>query len=89
MANTDSSRCVETSYEDMIEILEHYQSYVPSLMFERSSTRQALCYHTAWWGARARGAQLIRANSELQEHSLDGILPVAEDWHAKVCLVEV
>ena len=31
--------------------------------------------------ARARGAQLIRSTSELK---LDGILPVAEDWHASL-----
>ena len=38
---------------------------------------------------RARGAMLIRGNSELQEHGLKGFLPVSEDWHAKVCLMEV
>ena len=32
---------------------------------------------------------LIRGNSELQEHGLKGFLPVSEDWHAKVCLMEV
>ena len=39
--------------------------------------------------ARARGAQVIRSTSELTKHTLSGILPVAEDWHAKVCLMEV
>ena len=39
--------------------------------------------------ARARGAQLIRSTSELVKHTLAGILPVAEDWHAKVCFMEV
>lgn len=38
--------------------------------------------------ARAREAQYIRSSSELREDRLDGLLPVAEDWHAKVCLIE-
>ena len=37
----------------------------------------------------ARGAQYIRRTSELAVHRLDGFLPVAEDWHAKLCLLEV
>lgn len=39
--------------------------------------------------AHARGAQLIMATSEFREHSLGGFVPVAEDWHAKLCLFEV
>ncbi len=39
--------------------------------------------------ARARGAQVIRSTSELTKDTLNGLLPVAEDWHAKVCLIEV
>ena len=38
---------------------------------------------------RARGAQYIRRTSELAVHRLDVFLPVAEDWHAKLCLLEV
>ena len=38
--------------------------------------------------ARIRGAQMIRGNSETSEHRFDGLLPVAEDWHAKVCFLE-
>ena len=39
--------------------------------------------------ARMRGAQRIRGNSETSADRFDGLLPVAEDWHAKVCLLEV
>lgn len=39
--------------------------------------------------ARMRGAQRIRGNSENSGDRFDGLLPVAEDWHAKVCLLEV
>ena len=38
---------------------------------------------------RMRGAQRIRGNSETGADLFDGLLPVAEDWHAKVCLLEV
>jgi L1 cell adhesion molecule like protein len=39
--------------------------------------------------ARMRGAQRIRGNSENSEERFDGVLPVAEDWHAKICFMEV
>ena len=39
--------------------------------------------------ARARGAQHRRRTAEMEKYRLDGMLPVAEDWHAKVCLLEV
>ena len=39
--------------------------------------------------ARIRGAQMIRGNSETSEQRSEGLLPVAEDWHAKMCFLEV
>ena len=39
--------------------------------------------------ARIRGAQRIHGNSETSQQRLDGILPLAEDWHAKMCFLEV
>ena len=39
--------------------------------------------------ARIRGSQRIRGNSDTSEERLDGLLPVAEDWHAKMCFMEV
>ena len=39
--------------------------------------------------ARIRGAQMIRGNSETSEQRFDGLLPVCEDWHAKMCFLEV
>ena len=39
--------------------------------------------------ARIRGAQRIRGNSETSQQRFDGLLPVAEDWHAKMCFLEV
>ena len=85
----------------MIEILVEYRKYIP---FKRVPLDEPLTednisedysFVTTLLGgdylsaARARGAQLIRRNSELERNRLDGVLPVSEDWHAKVCLLEV
>ena len=39
--------------------------------------------------ARIRGAQSVRNNSENGRNCLDGFIPVAEDWHAKMCYLKV
>ena len=38
---------------------------------------------------RARGGKDIRSNSERGKDRLEGLTPVVEDWHAKVCLLGV
>ena len=89
------------AYEDMVDILEHYKKYVPCKTVILSEpipgtdcTEDKEYVHTLIGGdylsvARARGAQHIRRTSELEIYRLDGLLPVTEDWHAKVCLLEV
>lgn len=39
--------------------------------------------------ACARGSQQIRSNSTRGKERLEGLVPVVEDWHAKLCLLEV
>lgn len=39
--------------------------------------------------AHARGAIRVQDNAENSFDKLHGLLPVAEDWHAKVCFMEV
>ncbi len=87
----------------MIDILEHIQQYVPVKEIQRERSvpgRGKLIvndqlYLTIPVGGdylsvvRARGSQLIRSNSECSRDKLEGMLPVAEDWHAKLCLLEV
>ena len=85
----------------MIGILESYKQYVPSQEVVLESPPPDLQdvtdeshvpfllggdYLTA---ARARGAQLIRCNSELQKDCLNEFHPCAEDWHCKVALLQV
>ena len=38
---------------------------------------------------RIRGVQRIRQNSEDKKGQLQGLVPCVEDWHPKVCLLEV
>ena len=38
---------------------------------------------------RARGAQDIRRNGRDATQKLEGLIPVSEDWHTKVCLLQV
>ena len=39
--------------------------------------------------SRIRSAQAARLNSESGSGQLRGFMPVVEDWHAKLCLMEV
>lgn len=93
----------ETAYEDMIQILTHAQKYVPSKTVKRNlvlPSKNTISYEEEHYAvtliggdqltvARARGAQRIRSNSTKSEDRLDGLLPVTEDWHAKMCLLQV
>ena len=94
----------ENNYDDMIEILEHLHQYVPTATgtidlplpdIGEKMTISKTDFHTLLFGGdqltakRARGGQAIRANSVEDEHKLFGLLPVAEDWHAKVALLSV
>lgn len=39
--------------------------------------------------ARARESKRVRNNSERGKDRFEGLHPVVEDWHAKVCLLGV
>ena len=39
--------------------------------------------------ARVRGAQAAKCNSVTSAKRFDGLIPVIEDWHTKVVLLEV
>ena len=88
----------ENNYDDMIDIMDHLHKYVPSLHTSedvtfRSTGENAVAhrvdFHPLIFGGdqltvkRARGGQKIRSNSKTEDHKLGGLVPVAEDWHAK------
>ena len=94
----------ETKYEDMIEILEYLHQYVPANEVRRElvdpETEEVMTiedhsFVTTLVGgdqlttARACCALLIQEDRDLGKDCLDGLLPVTEDWHAKLCLMEV
>ena len=82
----------------MIEIMESIQKYVP-FTIDKSITLDGVpktdILETCLYGgdqltcARARSAKRHRQDSATPLEKLDGLEPVVEDWHAKMCLFEV
>ena len=94
----------EMKYDDMIGIMEHLHNYVPTrtdtVNIDLPITGDHLemtktSFHTVLFGGdqltakRARGSQMIRSNSITSSHQISGLLPTAEDWHTKLCFLEV
>ena len=77
----------------MYEIMQHCQSYVPKIAQE--TVTNAIPYFRLLSGgdaltcARQRGLQKIMENSDNQLMKCDGLVPIIEDWHTKVVLLEV
>lgn len=93
----------ENKTDEMAEIMEHLQQYVPSKRttetFVMSGSEPITLQmdhfqHILFGGdqltvARARGAQGILSNSHTGSDRLEGLVPVVEDWHAKVTFMKV
>lgn len=93
----------ENELDQMVDILVGLHQYVPVREFPSTSastdpdkeTDSTDILHKLLIGGdlltaiRAKGAQRIRRNSECPVGRLEGFIPVVEDWHAKVCLLEV
>lgn len=79
----------------MIEIMESLHRYVPSKTTARDGENHVELLDSCLFGgdqltcARARSAKRHRQDSETEVERLDGLQPVVEDWHAKMCLFEV
>ena len=94
----------ENQLDEMVDILTTLHQYIP-LYEVQGTSREAGAQadepvtiemlHKVLFGGdlltavRAKGAQRIRQNSEHPVGRLEGFIPVAEDWHAKVVLMEV
>lgn len=87
-----------------MDILDELQKYAPStsqtkdVPIPNSSEVRSLkeiTFHRLLFGGdqltakRARAGIRIRNNSTNSADRLEGLLPVAEDWHAKVVFLEV
>ena len=88
----------------MVDILTHLHKYVPYKEFTREvvipslgeavSEETATVCKTLFGGdqltaARARGAITAMSNASSTAKRLEGLIPVIEDWHAQVTLLEV
>lgn len=88
----------------MVDILTTLQQYVPmkactatvevpgtedSVEVKAESMHKILLGGDQLTVERIRGARRIRSNSQHPAGRLEGFIPVAEDWHAKVCFMEV
>ena len=95
---------LENKHEDMISILDHLHQYVPTLTStetvvnphtSKQVTAISDCFHYVLFGGdlltakRARGGQEIRENSNRGRDRLEGLAPIMEDWHTKMCLISV
>ena len=93
----------ENKVDEMVDILGSAHQYVPTKeatftveIPEVGATETKVeNMHVILLGSdqltaeRARAASRIRQNSQHPVGRLEGILPVTEDWHSKVCLMEV
>eukprot|EP00731_Ephydatia_muelleri_P020858 Em0013g585a len=68
--------CAEGGHTRAVEVKLHNFSYIP-LGGDQLTI------------ARIRGSQSILSNSDNGEERLEGFVPVIEDWHTKMCFMEV
>lgn len=88
----------------MVDIITHIHTYVPVKKYSEDYTIQesgetvsvpkSRVFPVLFGGeqltaARARGAKRVKVNSAEASSHLDGIIPVAKDWHAQLNLLEV
>ena len=95
----------ENKYSEMIDIISDLHQYVPimetSITTDPSVDPETVDQptseklHPLLFGgdqltaARARGCQELRINSDTSTGRLQGLIPVAEDWHTTVTLLVV
>lgn len=88
----------------MVDILETLHKYVPTTSSEvgfqhpdtgeESTLKVDHFKHLLVGGdqltvARIRSAQLVRQNSNTSSDRLEGMVPFIQDWHAKLCFLQV
>ena len=82
----------ENKHSEMIDIMHTLHQYVP-IQSENVSEKPVV--HKVLFGgdqltaARARGCRDLCLNSDTITGQLQGLIPVAEDWHTSVTLLSV
>ena len=94
----------ENKTDQMVDILSHLHQYIPLKSAtkivqvpgtnDREVIKMENIHHVLLGGdqltaERIRGAQNMRKNSTHAAGRLEGFIPVTEDWHAKVCFLQV
>lgn len=82
----------ENRLEEMVEILQDLQRYIPIASTEggkKTSFHQVIFGGDQLTAKRARSAIRIRDNSISDVDRLQGFVPASEDWHTKVVFLEV
>ena len=93
----------ENKTDEMCVILESIQKYIPAITQSRTvqlpNGESIECQETEMWETlfggdqltvdRAKGAIDIRYTHESEAERLEGIVPVIEDWHARMALLKV
>ena len=87
---------------EMCKILGSLQEYVPSRVVNSTLDvgDKSLCLKNVDFlpilmggdqltAARARGAKSLRSSHDNAKGRLEGLLPVVEDWHARLTLAKV
>ena len=94
----------ENKTEEMVEVLDVLHTYVPTTTsaytYEHPDTEEEETLnvhrfnHVLVGGdqltvSRIRSAQQIRKNSNDLEERLEGLVPFIQDWHSKLCFMQV
>ena len=93
----------ENRLDEMSKILEHFMTFVPTLpkegeitlhngskvTFDDTEFFKLLLGGDQLTAARIRGTQALRVTQDKAADRLQGLIPVVEDWHSRMALVDV
>ena len=92
----------ENKTDEMCCIMQNLHKYVPTKKYQKTYQLpeddlvcNEECYHRILLGSdqltvsRSRSAQGARCNDDQPVQRLDGLVPVTEDWHARMTLMRV
>ena len=81
----------ENKHSEMVDIMHTLHQYVPIVSdTSEDDSHKTTAVHKLLFGgdqltaARARGCRDLRLNSETTVGQLQGLVPVANDWHTSV-----
>ena len=79
----------EQHNEDMVDILGHFNQYVPTTMDQKGIAEQVLFGGDQLTAERTRSAKALQLNARTEHGQLRGLVPFVEDWHALQCMLQV